>query len=49
MQLVIGSADKDWVMEISDIFQVGPVDGKYFIFVNGKCFSRILNDGQFLF
>ncbi|CAB3982325.1 Hypothetical predicted protein [Paramuricea clavata] len=23
----IRSADKDWVMEISDIFQVGPVDG----------------------
>ena len=36
----IGSADKDCVMEISDIFQVGPVDGKYFIFVNGKYFIR---------
>ncbi|CAB3982324.1 Hypothetical predicted protein [Paramuricea clavata] len=45
----IRSADKDWVMEISDIFQVGPVDGKYFIFVNGKYFIRILNNGNVIY
>ena len=45
----IGSADKECVMEISDIFQVGPVDGKYFIFVNGKYFIRILNNGNVIY
>ena len=45
----IGSADEDWIMEISDIFQVGPVDGKYFIFVNGKYFIPTLNNGNVIY
>ena len=33
-------------MEISDIFHIGPVDGKHFIFVNGKYFIPTLNNGN---
>ena len=42
----IGSADEDWIMEVSDIFHIGPVDCKHFIFVNGKYFIPTLNNGN---
>jgi hypothetical protein len=41
--------DEDWLMEISDIFQVGPVNGRYFIFVNGRYFIPTLNNGSIIY
>ena len=29
------NGDQEWILEISTIFQVGPVDNNYYIFVNG--------------
>ena len=45
----IGSADEDWIIEIADIFQVGPVTDKYFIFVNGNYFIPTLNNGNIIY
>ena len=36
-------------MEIGEIFQVGPADGKYFIFVNGRYFITTLNNGNIIY
>ena len=38
--------ENEWLVEISDIFQVGPVNGEYFIFVNGKYFIPTLQNGN---
>ena len=38
----------EWIMEVSDIFMVGPVDTKYFLFVNGTYFIPTLNNGQII-
>ena len=42
------SADgsEEWIIEMSDLFQVGPVQGAYYTFVNGKYFIPGLYNGQ---
>ena len=45
----VGSADEDWIMEVSDIFQVGPVNEKYYIFINGTYYIPTLNNGNIIY
>ena len=40
-----GNGNEEWVMEISEIFQVGPVNNRYYTFVNGKYYIPTLNNG----
>ena len=41
--------DEEWIMEISEVFQVEPVDNKYFIFVNETYFIPTLNNGNTIY
>ena len=44
----IGTDDEECIMEISDILQVGLIDGKYFNFVNGKYYIPTLANGNII-
>ena len=45
----VGSADEDWIVEVSDIFQAGPVNEKYYIFINGTYYIPTLNNGNIIY
>ena len=38
--------DVEWIVQISDIVHVGPINGNYFIFINGKYFIPTLENGS---
>lgn len=42
---ISSSTGDEYIMEISHIFQVGPIDDKHFTFVNGKYYIPCLHNG----
>ncbi|KAK3737217.1 hypothetical protein QZH41_011273 [Actinostola sp. cb2023] len=40
--------NEEWIMEIEDIIQVGPLQGHYYTFINGKYFIPAIHNGQVL-
>jgi hypothetical protein len=43
------NGQEEWTIEISEMFAVGPVDGKYYTFVNGTYFVPTLNNGNIMY
>ena len=37
---------EEWIMEIKDFIQVGPVQGSFYNFINGRYFIPTIHDGQ---
>jgi hypothetical protein len=45
-KMACSNSDQEWILEISDIFQVGPVDNNYYNFVNGTYYIPTYVNGN---